>query len=139
MSEIKNTYYCPLCGTKTKDYFLVMGSSLIDSASDIKCSNKQCFFSSNYVPYRTWQHIADVKKNELNLQSENAALRSRISELEKQLAETCHIITTGCPTDRTEYCRANAPNESSQDCCKRCCIDAIKAYLPEPPREEGND
>lgn len=146
MNEIKNTYICPLCGAKTKDYFLVMGSSLIESASDIRCSNKQCFFSSNYVPHRTWRHIADVKKNELNLQSENRTLRTRIAELERS-AIVWHKYPDEKP-DMDVKCLVmfddGEPIISSFDCFNWSDIEDAWvgrithwAYLPEPPKEEG--
>ena len=77
---IKNTYTCPLCGSKTEDYFVSMNRDL-ECATDIRCANKNCFLNSNYVSFRIWTHIEDVKKNELRLQRENRMLSELIDKM----------------------------------------------------------
>ncbi len=77
---IRNTYTCPLCESKTEDYFVSMNRDL-ECATDIRCANKNCLLNSNYVPFRIWTHIEDVKKNELRLQRENRMLSELIDKM----------------------------------------------------------
>jgi hypothetical protein len=84
MREKQEELTCPLCGHVTRDYYST-GAIVADTSapggkaqnatmaspdhgrhtmvvSDIKCSNKQCFFSSNYVPRSVWMGIHEVKR-----------------------------------------------------------------------------
>ncbi len=62
---------CPICAAQTKDYFVSTSGSLI---TDVKCTNRKCFFSSNYVPINVWDRYMHMVERCYSLEAENAAL-----------------------------------------------------------------
>jgi len=63
---------CPICAAQTKDYFVSTSGSLI---TDVKCTNRKCFFSSNYVPINVWDRY-------MHMVERCYSLEARIAELE---------------------------------------------------------
>ena len=69
---------CPICAAQTKDYFVSTSGSLI---TDVKCTNRKCFFSSNYVPINVWDRYMHMVERCYSLEAENAKLRAEIAQL----------------------------------------------------------
>ena len=72
---------CPICAAQTKDYFISTSGSLI---TDVKCTNRKCFFGSNYVPINVWDRYMHMVKRCYSLEAENANLRAEIAQLKSQ-------------------------------------------------------
>lgn len=70
---------CPICGAQTKDYFISISGSLI---TDVKCTNRKCFFSSNYVPINVWDRYMHMVERCYSLEAENTNLKTEIAQLQ---------------------------------------------------------
>lgn len=88
---------CPICGAQTKDYFISTSESLI---TDVKCTNRKCFFSSNYVPINVWDRYIHMVKRCYTLEADNARLNRALDVA----AETLNHIACGCPKDECDTC-----------------------------------
>ena len=69
-------FICPICGCKTNDYFCMSGTII----TDIKCTNRRCFFSSNYVPRNTWDRLMHMVESVSDLQSELTRIKALTPE-----------------------------------------------------------
>lgn len=75
---------CPICAAQTKDYFISTSGSLI---TDVKCTNRKCFFSSNYVPINVWDRYMHMVERCYSLEAENTNLKTEIAQLKKDKLE----------------------------------------------------
>ena len=75
---------CPICGAQTKDCFSASGNLI----TDVRCTNRKCFFSSNYVPINIWDRFMHMVER-CSLEAENAALATKNARLEKAVDKAC--------------------------------------------------
>jgi len=128
---------CPICAAQTKDYFSTSGNLI----TDVRCTNRKCFFSSNYVPINTWDRFMHMVERCASLEAENAKLRKS--------AVTWHKYPDEKPPIDGRYLfwdsDGNAPHVLPyNDIVVRDNPGVFStqthwAYLPAPPREKTND
>ena len=94
---------CPLCGEPTKDYFLSN-----TEVSDIKCANKKCFFSSNYVPARTWRSVQRTRESRDIMFNKVSILEAELYNKEKRIEHLERLLQEGttCTQEETNEYKA---------------------------------